>query len=294
MLGRTGIEVTRLGFGSMELRHTGTPARPGLDHAAAGALLHTVLDLGITYIDTSPTYGPAEELIGEYLAPRRDEFTLATKAGFVVEEFPNRRHLLTPENIRHSLEWSLRRLGADYVDLVQLPGSPTPAELDAIGALDALEALRAEGKCRYIGISGWVPGLTEHVAPGRIDVFQIPYSALEPENEELIAMAAGAGVGTVIRGGVAQGRTVAIADRAEELRSSDELEHNRAKWNDAVGDGSGSDVTLLLRYTLSHPQVNTVIAGTADPRHLAENVAAAELGPLPAATVEAIRRRLIS
>jgi aryl-alcohol dehydrogenase-like predicted oxidoreductase len=292
VLGRTGVSTSRLGYGSMELRHTGAPARPHLDRASAGALLQTALDSGISYIDTSPTYGPAEELIGEFLAHRRSEFTLATKTGFVVEELPARRHVFMPEVIRRGIEWSLGRLRTDYVDVLQLPGSPTMHELEEFGALDELELIRDAGLCRFIGISGWTPHLGEHVGTGRVDVFQIPYSALERDNEEVISVAAGAGIGTVIRGGLAQGRTALSRERADELGAAETITDSRERWRGAI-EGFDADATaMLLRYTMSHPGVNTVIVGTSDPAHLRANLAAAALGPLSDIARDAIRARL--
>jgi len=295
ILGRTGLDVTRLGYGSMELRHTGTAARPNLDTAAAGALLSAALDGGITYIDTSPTYGPAEELIGTFLASKREQFTLATKTGFVIDELPARRHQFTREVVRKGLEWSLRRLRTDHVDVVQLPGNPTPAELIELGTLEELEALRAEGKCRFLGISGWQPNLTEHVAWAAFDVFQIPYSALERENEDLISHAARAGFGTVIRGGVAQG-TVSGAppvDGASDAR--DRAIGQRALWESAGLDellDGGTRSDFLVRYLLSNADVGTVIIGTSDQAHLERNVRAAALGPLSADVYAQAQSRL--
>ena len=83
ILGRTGIEVTRLGYGAMELR--GTDHFPRLTAAEASAILNGVLDNGITYIDTSPDYGYSEQLIGEHIGHRRSEFYLASKCGCPVE-----------------------------------------------------------------------------------------------------------------------------------------------------------------------------------------------------------------
>ena len=79
ILGRTGIEVTRLGYGAMELR--GLEHFPRLSAAEASALLNAVLDSGINYIDTSPDYGYSEELIGRHIAHRRGEYFLASKCG---------------------------------------------------------------------------------------------------------------------------------------------------------------------------------------------------------------------
>src|SRR5262245_30742274 len=92
-LGRTGLQVTKLGFGSMELR--GTDHFPRLDSKQASTILNAVLDNGINFIDTSPDYGYAESLIGEHLAGRRDQFILASKCGCPIEpvEVPHdKRH----------------------------------------------------------------------------------------------------------------------------------------------------------------------------------------------------------
>jgi aryl-alcohol dehydrogenase-like predicted oxidoreductase len=78
-LGRTGTEVTILGYGAMELR--GQPRGPAITDAAAGQVLNAVLDAGINLIDTSVDYGRSEELIGRYLGHRRDEYFLASKCG---------------------------------------------------------------------------------------------------------------------------------------------------------------------------------------------------------------------
>ena len=80
-LGRTGLEVTTLGFGAMELR--GQPTGPDISDNDAGSLLNAVLDEGINFIDTSIDYGRSEELIGEFIAHRRSEYVLASKCGCV-------------------------------------------------------------------------------------------------------------------------------------------------------------------------------------------------------------------
>jgi aryl-alcohol dehydrogenase-like predicted oxidoreductase len=84
-LGRTGVEVTTLGFGAMELRNA--PRGPELTDETAQQVLNAVLDAGINFIDTSPDYGMSEEYIGRYIAHRRGEYFLASKCGCAAEEF---------------------------------------------------------------------------------------------------------------------------------------------------------------------------------------------------------------
>src|SRR5262249_8724830 len=114
-------------------------------------------------------------------------------------------HDFSPANIRAGVEQSLRRMKTDHLDLVQVHSSPSRAVLEANGSVEALHALRAEGKVRFLGMSSVLPDLLDHIEMGVFDAFQIPYSALQPEHEEAIRRAARAGAGTIVRGGVARG-----------------------------------------------------------------------------------------
>ena len=80
-LGRTGLEVTQLGYGSMGLRGPRTWGVRVVDDEAADRFLNLVLDTGINFIDTAPDYGVTEQRIGQFISHRRDEFVLATKCG---------------------------------------------------------------------------------------------------------------------------------------------------------------------------------------------------------------------
>ena len=299
-LGRTGLEVSKLGYGAMELRRATAEGSPPVD---VGALLNAVLDHGITFIDTSPDYGPSEELIGEHLSSRRDEYFLASKCGCLVDPPPREPgqvippHEFTPENIRAGVEQSLRRMKTDHLDLVQFHISPSQETLEEHGAVEALQELRDEGKTRFIGMSGTLPNLTDHIQMGVFDAFQIPYSALEREHEESIADAAVAGAGTIIRGGVARGAPAkgpdAMAGYPDRMREA--FERRSARWDEAdlddLLDGM-SRMEFMLRFTLSHPNMNTTIVGTANPEHLAANVAVAAKDVLPADQYEAAKERL--
>ena len=300
-LGRTGLEVTKLGYGAMELRG-GDRARTQVDPRAAGDILNAVLDAGINFIDTSPDYGASEELIGEHISHRREEFYLASKCGCPVDQPPpapgqRPEHVFTPENIRAGVEQSLRRMRTDHLDLVQFHISPSRETLEENGAVEALQQLRDEGKTRFIGMSGTLPNLTDHIEMGVFDAFQIPYSAVEREHEVAIHDAAEAGSGTIIRGGVARGAPV--VDDSTLARYPDfwrpMVEARRDKWDDAdlddLLDGM-SRMEFMLRFTLSHPDLNTTIVGTANLAHLADNVAAARADALPPDVYAAAKQRL--
>jgi len=287
-LGRTGLEVTELGFGAMELR--GAPRGPEITEKEAEAVLNAVLDAGINFIDTSIDYGRSEELIGKYISHRRSEYYLASKCG-CVPGGQQGEHVHTAENIRRGVENSLRLLKTDYLDLVQFHRSLTKEEFEREGALQEALKLKEEGKVRFIGVSGTLPNLVEQIEMGVFDAFQIPYSALQREHEDVIQRAADAGAGTIIRGGVARGAPVDWS-RVYYMVPSETM---KDRWEEAKLDellGGMSRMEFMLRFTLSHPGLSTTIVGTKNPEHLRQNVEAAAKGPLPADVVAEAKRRL--
>ena len=297
-LGRTGADVTILGYGAMELR--GQPRGPEITDEDAGRLLNAVLDDGINLIDTSPDYGRSEELIGTYLGHRRDEFFLASKCGCLIEipadAAPPYPHDYSQQNVRADVEQSLRRLRTDRLDLVQVHMSPSKAVLEENHTVETLKELRAEGKVRFIGMSGILPDLPDHIAMNVFDAFQIPYSAVQRDHENLITEAADKGAGTLIRGGAARG-----AASEEKNWSVGPLTQQpglgQRNWaaagiDDLLDEAGIGRQEFILRFTLSHPALSTTIVGTANPAHLAGNIATAEKGPLPADLYEEAKKRL--
>lgn len=290
VLGRTGIRATKLGFGAMELRGSGGRIGRRVEPERAGRILNAVLDAGINFIDTSPDYGISEELIGEHISQRRGEFFLASKCGCPINQ-PRRipggwpPHIFTPENIRAGVEQSLRRMRTDHLDVVQFHASPSRSVLEENRSVETLRELQSEGKIRFLGMSGTLPHLRDHIAMGVFDAFQIPYSALEREHEPEITAAAGAGAGTIIRGGVARGAPAAAERSVERLPEFFQqiFKQRRSAWERAKLDeilGGMSRMEFMLRFTLTHPDMHTTIVGTANPDHLSENLAAAAKGPL--------------
>jgi aryl-alcohol dehydrogenase-like predicted oxidoreductase len=297
-LGRTGLRVTQLGYGAMELR--GAPRGRPVDEQQAERVLGAVLDSGINYIDTSIDYGVSEELIGRHIADRRAEFFLASKCGCWAGETPRtpttdgrQPHVFTRENIVAGVEQSLRRMRTDYLDVVQFHSSPSPDTLREHGALDALLELQQAGKVRFVGMSGTLPNLTDQIEMGVFDVFQIPYSAIQREHAAAISTAATHGAGTVIRGGTARGALAPDKHDSAPLGMSAGQVHDiwaRADLDDLLDGASRQE--FILRFTLSHPDVHTTIVGTRDVSHLEANVAAARKGALPADVYAEAQRRL--
>jgi aryl-alcohol dehydrogenase-like predicted oxidoreductase len=146
--------------------------------------------------------------------------------------------------------------------------------------------MKQQGKVRYISISTTLPHLPTYLAWGTFDTFQIPYSALERDHEDWITRSAEAGTGIIIRGGVARGEVGVGLGRVDRWQKFEE-----ARLDELRGEGE-SRTAFLLRYTLSHPHVHTIIVGTLYPDHLQENIDVAQKGPLPADVYAEAKRRL--
>ncbi len=278
-LGRTGLDVTRLGYGAMELRGTPPRGRPVSDEQA-GVVLNTVLDEGITFIDTADCYGRSEEFIGKHISHRREEYRLATKCGCTPDG-----KVWTRDHLFEGLNRSLKRLKTDYVDVMQLHGA-TPDQCQQEGCVEVLEEMREQGKVRWIGASTYLDHLPTYIDWDSFDTFQLPYSGFSRDLEDLIGVSSKAGMGTIIRGGVAKGEPGEGRGTDERWSIFDEAGLNELR------DPGESRTSFMLRFTLSHPGVNTIIVGSQNPDHIRQNVQAALRGSLSADTYAEAQRRL--
>lgn len=175
----------------------------------------------------------------------------------------------------------------DYLDAVQFHSSPSKMVLEQEDAIQTLLDLKDQGKIRLLGSSSTLPNLADHIAMGVFDVCQIPYSGLDREHEEWITNAAKSGIGTIIRGGVAKGepgQSGVFRPKPWDKFFESDL--------DELRDDMESRTAFLLRFTLSHPDVHTIIIGTKSPDHLKSNINAARKGPLPSDTYIEAKRRL--
>jgi aryl-alcohol dehydrogenase-like predicted oxidoreductase len=276
VLGATGDKVTVLGYGAMELRHVGD--------AQAERLLNGVLDAGINFIDTAPDYGRSEDLIGKYISHRRSEYFLATKCGCDIPPsstvgVATRRHIWTGKQLLHNIDHSLKRLKTEYVDVWQIH-SAYPEQLHNTDVLETMQHVKESGKVRHIAVSmggqargyGYVQ-LREYLQPEWIafEAMQVWYSALVRQSEGAIAQAAKKGIGTIIRGAT---RRIDPYDSLADACTKLEL--------DPLRDAAETAAQFLLRFVITNPDVHTIIVGTKNLDHLADNVAAAQIGALPA------------
>jgi aryl-alcohol dehydrogenase-like predicted oxidoreductase len=269
-LGRTGLQVTAIGYGGSHLR--GPPEDREITEAECERLLNGVLDAGINFIDTARSYGISEERIGRHLSHRRSEFYLATKCGGPLDR----------ASIVSSLDESLRMLRTDYVDVFQLHNSPSRRQLEESSAIETLRDLQQQGKVRYFGVSGTIPNLQEQIEMSVFDTFQVPYSVLRHDHEDLIKQASAGGAGIIIRNGAASGGP---AREGSPYGNA----WQQAKMDEVVG---GMDaMEFILRFTISHPDLDTTIVGTLSPDHVRDNINALLKGPLPSDVYEEAKRR---
>jgi len=183
------------------------------------------------------------------------------------------------------LNESLARMKTDHIDIMQLH-NPAVEQVEEGQLVKALQGMKQQGKVRFIGISTTLPHLPTYIEWGVFDTFQIPYSALERDHEDWISKAAEAGIGIIIRGGVARG------EAGVGLGREDRWQKFKEAGLDNLLDPGESRTTFLLRFTLTHPHADTIIVGTLYPEHLQENIDAVLHGPLPADVYEEAKRRL--
>ncbi len=287
-LGRTGLEVTQLGYGAMEVRGDRIwGGRPCSDDQAR-TILRAVVESGINFIDTANDYGLSELYIGRHLDDLRDQFYLATKCGCHVQfagDHDETPHIWTRGNLMRNISDSLQKMRTDHVDLLQLH-NPDVETCEREGLVDILKELKDAGVVRNIGCSSTSPHLSTYIDWGSFDVFQIPYSAMERRHEDLITKAGEAGAGVIVRGGVARGEPGAGLGGEDKWATFE-----KANLDELRGEGE-SRTAFLLRYTLSHPYCHTTIVGTMKPDHLAENVRIASMGGLAPDVYAEAKKRL--
>jgi aryl-alcohol dehydrogenase-like predicted oxidoreductase len=213
-LGRSGLMVSALGFGAFKIgRNQKTKYPEDYDlptDAEVEHLLDGVLASGITLIDTAPAYGESEARLGRYLhaTGRREDVVLASKVG---ERFHDgvSSYAFDRESVNRSLDDSLRALKTDRLDLVSVHSDGDDlAIIDQTEVLETLVERRSKGDLRAIGFSGkTLEGHQACLEPDRdVDVLMIELNLLERGQLPILAPAAAAGIGIVIKKGLASGR----------------------------------------------------------------------------------------
>ncbi|MBL8554575.1 MAG: aldo/keto reductase [Phenylobacterium sp.] len=285
-LGRTGLEVSELGFGCASWW-----GKPRFEERAALGLVHEAIDLGITLFDTGASYsaGEAEPRLGRALKGRdASDLVVATKAGTFHAGGGRIGRDMTPAAVVASAERSLRNLGLESLGLLQLHG-PSAAELND-DMLAALESLKARGLARAVGLNSFDPAVIDQaLGLSAIDVVMVDYNVLRPEREPLIARAAAAGKGVLAGMPLAMGHTRPLlarlkgprdlwyAARALANHRGELARGRRFRFLHELPDMTGSQAALA--YVLADPQVSAAVFGATRAEHLRENAAASGLAP---------------
>jgi aryl-alcohol dehydrogenase-like predicted oxidoreductase len=300
-LGKTGFEVSEIGFGAWAIGGSWGET----DDAESLAALNAAVDAGVTFIDTADVYGDgrSEQIVGRF-AKERPGLTVATKMGRRVPQEPS---AYTLENFRAWNDRSRQNLGVETIDLVQLHCPPTEVFSDE-AVYDALDSMVDEGRIAAYGVSVETcdQALTAIARPN-VATVQIILNAfrLKPL-ERVLPAAAEAGVGIIARVPLASGLLSGRYDRDTRFGADDHRNFNRHGESFDVGETfAGVDyetgleaverlkplvppgVTMArfaLRWIIDQPGVSVVIPGARTPRQAEANASAAELPPLDEAT----------
>lgn len=241
-LGKTGMKISRLGLGGIPIQR--------VDAEQTKALLHQLKAAGVNYIDTARGYTVSEEYLGYALEGIREDFVIATKS-----------MSRDAASMAKDVDQSLQNLRTDYIDLYQFH-NPSPKDLDTIiapgGALEALQAAKAAGKIRHIGITAHYSEVFQRALElSWVETIMFPYNIIENQGEELIQQCKEKNIGFICMKPLAGG---------------------------ALDDG-----TLALRYIMQNDAVTVVIPGMAEEKEVRENVAAVQdSSPLTAEELEKI------
>lgn len=280
-LGKTDIVASVLGFGGSEIGYEGVSPR------TVARLLGGALDAGLNAIDTAECYDESEVLIGRAIGARRREVYLFTKCGHAGGWG---RADWRPAPLLASIERSLKRLRADYLDLIQLHSCPL-AELRKGDAIEALEQARERGWTRYLGYSGDAEAARYAVECGRFDTLQTSVSIADQEAIDLtLPLARSHQMGVIAKRPLANAAWQ-YARKPSEPYYQTYWSRLRALDYPFLRDTPHTAAATALRFTLSVPGVHTAIVGTTKPERWQQNAALLGAGPLAAAEFERIRAR---
>jgi aryl-alcohol dehydrogenase-like predicted oxidoreductase len=281
-LGKTGMQVSVLGFGGAEIGFEGTTEE------TVARLLEGALDAGINVIDTGECYEGSEELIGRTISGRRKDYYLFTKCGHPrgvgSEDW-------SPGSLLESIERSLRRLQTDWLDLIQLH-SCSESVLRKGDAIAALETARTKGYARYIGYSGDSHAARYAVECGAFDTLQTSINIADQEAIDLVLpLTREKDMGVIAK------RPIANAVWKDNHKPIDRYHHpywerlKKLRYDFIHDLATEASVAHALRFTLSVPGVHTAIVGTTKPERSQENARMTAEGALSPDEFEAIRQR---
>lgn len=288
ILGRTGLEVSRLSLGGLFV------SKVGGDRQQAGSAIHRALELGVNYLDTAPGYLDSEEVLGEVLEGVAAPYYLSTKLGGRPQLFDPRDR----DGLLFSFAESLRLLKRDTVDILMIHEPDRPGQYDwwtdwesfTGPVTEVLAQLKAEGLVRHTGLGGTTPYIMAALcATGQFDVVltAFNYSLLWREAAlAVIPEAVKQNMGIVIGSPLQQGWLARrfdeqVNDQPPAWLSPPRRAQFQALY--ALLDDLQMPITdLAIRWVISNPDISTTLMGARSVAEVEMNVAAVEAGPLPA------------
>lgn len=276
-LGRTGLRVSRLAMGTVEL---GTDygievpddfGRP--DEGEAVRLLHAAFDAGVNLFDTAPAYGISEALLGKAFAGRAEP-VIATKVDVPADGSPAERRAA----VNSSVERSLRVLKRDVLDIVQVHNA-TQEVIEGGWLLDALEEARSAGRLRCIGVSVYDEAAAISAIGKHVDVLQVALNLLDQRMlRGVVPRANEAGTGVIVRSVYLKGVLTVKSQWLPPNMSAVRLAADTARRSLGATWENLSEVAL--RFCLSVPGVHTALVGVRTQPELGTALASAARGPL--------------
>ena len=300
VLGRTGFEVTELGFGAWPIGGGGYGA---MSEKNAIETIDAYLSAGGNLIDTAPAYVNSETYIGKALHGKdvREKIFITTKTlmGDTIDTIPE---------IRQEIEGSLRALQTDYVDVYFLHNPPD--EPDVMNrAIDVFEELKNEGKIKSIGASIKLANITpatvglcrQYIDTGRVDVLEVAYSIIRQANAENFAYAHEKGVGIIARTAIESGFLSGKYQPGDEFNEGHRdrwdkdtvqliLKHASELQSYAIRDPYQSLAQVALRFALAPKEVSCLIVGPENPDEVRKNTETMSLPPLDDDLIERFRK----
>ncbi|MDO3436737.1 aldo/keto reductase [Rhizobium sp. CBN3] len=299
-LGASGLRVPVLSFGAGTFGGSGPlfGAWGNTDAEEARRLVDICLEAGVNLFDTADVYsaGASEEVLGQAIRGRRDAVLISTKTALPMGEGPQDWGTSRARLIR-ATEDALRRLGTDYIDLLQLHAFDASTPVEEV--LSTLDGLVAAGKIRYVGVSnfaGWELmkslAAVERWGYPRYVAHQVYYSLAGRDYEwELMPLGADQGVGALVWSPLAWGRLTGKIRRGEPLPAASRL-HETAQYGPPVDDERLFDIIevldsiaaetgktvpqIAINWLLGRPTVSSVIIGARNEDQLRQNLAAAD------------------
>jgi len=286
--GRTGFQVSQLGFGAAPIGYLNT------EREKVRKILNLLLDRGVNVIDTAASYEGSEEAIAEAIGHRRKEFVLISKCGGSLPDLDE--PAWSPELIRKTVDRSLRRLRTDRLDVMLLHSCDlqTLQKGEAIGAL--VEAQKA-GKVRWPGYSGDNEAAAWAAARGEIAVIETSVNIADQVNIDIVLPRTRANnIGVLAKRPIANAAWKPLSSQPGLYQGyaktyTDRFAKMGLKIEELGFKGKSEEVwaEIALRFTLSIEGVHSAIIGTTKPENAERNIQYADKGPVPAEVVKKIR-----